>query len=321
MKHRIALLLSLALLLALSACIPGKTAPTPTPVPTEAPTPTPTTEPTPTPTPEPTPDPKDVLTAAYEKMQEIESLHVGIDYEVDFTVGVPAYQIEQQTNVQMTIDELMCEDPYSFRIEVGIASGDDTRVNILSYGEQIDGETYIYLSSDEENWSVTNDVDDSVLQVKTAQEMCKVLMNVVDAQFVDIETEDGRTLAVYSGSGAGIDNGVEDVIGQYAAFGMLFGEDAAAIPFTVWIDTETGYVAKLRYDLRALVETVYGQMFSSGMIGAGENIAVDLIVNDAFLESVLSEYNAVEPIVIPDDVKQRASQSEPIAPPTDGTHL
>ena len=102
MKRRIALLLSLALLLALSACIPGKTAPTPTPVPTEAPTPTPTPEPTPTPTPEPTPDPKDVLTAAYEKMQEIESLHVGIDYEVDFTMGVPAYHIEQQTKVQMT---------------------------------------------------------------------------------------------------------------------------------------------------------------------------------------------------------------------------
>ena len=260
MKKTISLLLTLAMVLALAACVSVKVIenplekaegelspaiteapaaePTPEPTaeptlePTEEPTPDPTAVPTPEPTPEPTETPEPAPTevpfeaveaAANEKLKQVRSLHMDMDMTMDMEMALVLGETRQSipVDVDVALGLDVIQDPLLIRARMTI-SAVGTTTDGLIYGTRDGEHTVICTSLDNgATWQKRTDPKKNGMLTAPGEVMDLLLGEDVEMALSGTEDVNGRPAAVYTGKMDG--KRIRELLENTGALGEMGG--------------------------------------------------------------------------------------------------
>lgn len=326
MKRSFAILLSLLMILALVACTgtktsePAKAAAEVTAEPTAAPTPEPTAVPTPEPTatPEPTEVPADVAIAnASEKLAQVQSLHgdmrLNMDIEFAITMGESSQSMPMDVNMLFGMD--MSKDPELAKMDLSItAIGQDIK-GVIYVGRE--GENVVVYSSDDDGATWKKQVNSQDQLPQSPKQALDLVTGSGTAQFERTGTEEvnGKIATVYTGKVDG--KLLQDILNSTGAGGELtesLGADMSSeelltklgdIIVTVMIDEESGLPVRFVMDMtEAMKELMMSSILNSVGADSVESLnamGITIDVSTVALDYTLSQFNSIEPIVIPEE--------------------
>ncbi len=192
-------------------------------------------------------------------------------------------------------------------------------------------ELIIYTSTDGENWNMSTielqDFPDRS-SLSFSKESLAAFAKIAEL-FEETGTEivNGSEATVYSGTITGEElQAMMDDSGQSADLPEeLDLSTLGAVPVTVAVDNETGMVSKITVDLAALTESLLPLFLQLGMQAAAddaeepgeidETIALlsmmDISCNEFLITVLISDYNEVGEVTIPDEVIASAEAALP----------
>ena len=320
MKKFIAILLSLLMLLSMAACSKGKAseaaaptaAPTNTPAPTAAPTNTPAPTAAPTNTPAPTEVPAELVVAnALEKLNSLQSMRMDLNMLMDMTIQISAsgmnigmpmkmnmeYGVDIQKNPEMSkLNVLMDMDmgPAGQQSRSLLVYVDNSGESAVSYSSVDDGTTWTVESAAMENF----DPQESYFLLKDRAKAFEK---------IDTKTEDGKNLSVYAGTLDGeytqqlmASTGMDEILSEITG-GAEENATYDDVPVIVEIDDESGYPVFYSMDMTDLLKDLLTAALKQSMGGNDtEGVDVTLDAPSIKVNCVLSQFDSVEPIVIPE---------------------
>ena len=319
MKRSIAILLSLLMILAMAACTGQKTSEPAKPASeiTAEPTAVPTPEPTAAPTPEPTEVPAEVAIAnANEKLAQVQSFHgdMRLNMDMEFVMSLGESSQSMPINVSMVMDMDVSKEPVLAKIDLSMdAMGESLKGQIYAGQE---GENMVVYSSDDEGatWKKQVNAQDQLPQAPN--QMLELLTGANKVQFARVGTEEvnGKIATVYTGKVDG--KLLQDILASTGAGGQLtesMGADLSSeellsklgdIGVTVMIDEESGLPVRFVVDMAdAMKELMVSSILSSVGVESLEALAalgITIDVTTVALEYTLSQFDSIEPIVIPE---------------------
>lgn len=317
MKKTISILLSLLLVLSLAACMKVKageqTGTEPATKDTavvEA-----TASPTPAPTPEPTEPPFDVaIAAANEKLQQVKSMHMDMEMDMGMIITIAMGELKQTMpmDINMLYAMDVINDPYVGRADVSMSTsttGESMQgvIYVVKEGE----DTILYASDDDgATWNKTVNPKDGQLPQGPNETLDMFSGEGVDLQLTGVEEVNGKPAKVYAGT---IDGKLlQQVLNTSGAMNELseamgadMSEEALAnlsdINVTVMIDTESGLPVRYVIDMAGAMKDL---MLSALMASMGgelpEGVEMDIDMSAMGITMTLSNFDAVEPIEIPE---------------------
>ncbi len=317
MKKTISILLSLLLVLSLAACMKVKageqTGTEPATKDTavvEA-----TASPTPAPTPEPTEPPFDVaIAAANEKLQQVKSMHMDMEMDMGMIITIAMGELKQTMpmDINMLYAMDVINDPYVGRADVSMSTsttGESMQgvIYVVKEGE----DTILYASDDDgATWNKTVNPKDGQLPQGPNETLDMFSGEGVDLQLTGVEEVNGKPAKVYAGT---IDGKLlQQVLNTSGAMNELseamgadMSEEALAnlsdINVTVMIDTESGLPVRYVIDMAGAMKDL---MLSALMASMGgelpEGVEMDIDMSAMVITMTLSNFDAVEPIEIPE---------------------
>ena len=337
MKKIISVLLSLLMVLSMAACIKLKTPettsakaqspseaagtaapaqatmPAPAQASTPAPTPVPTPEPTEAPTPEPTPIPFDAIIAdANKKLDQLQSVHMDMNMNIDMELSI----LMGDRNQDMPIDILMnmgmdcTKDPNILRCTlIASAMGDESRGQFIAVQ---DGEGTILYSSEDNGVTWKKDTHPSDDQMPQSPATAFDLFADADADMQETGTAqvNGMTATVYTGTikGKYLSNLLSST-GAAAELSESMGgelsedvfEGMSDIHVTIMIAEENGMPIRYAIDMTdAMKDLMTTLLLKELQAPSLESKGITLEVSAAKVEMTLSQFDSVEPIVIPE---------------------
>ena len=336
MKKIVSVCLAL-LLLGMTACVsipmertePSKTAekaltaePTAEPVATEEPTPVPTDTPAPTPTPVPTdtPAPTEIpaevaVADAMNKLIQVKSMHMDMDLAMEVEMVISMGEVKQRLpmNITMTGRTDMSREPYLVMTAISLSAMGEN-MDALLYGAQEDGATVLYSSLDGgatwtrdrqkggEGFQLPQDPTESFGQLLD--------MGPADLKRVGTDVVDGKPVTVYAGKVEG--KYLQEVLESTGAAEELteaMNDDLPAemlenlgdIDFTVMIEEESGLPVRYVIDMAGAMKDLMMTALVASMGGElPEGVELDIDMSATLIEMTLSNFDAVEPIEIPE---------------------
>ena len=301
----------------------------PTTEPTEEPTPEPTEEPTSEPTEEPTPEPTETpepaevpaevkINDAFARMKDLESFRIDVNVQIDMNVEISmdgtSLKMPMHINAKYLTDKqkepLMTRGTMEMSVDLG-AFGKEN-MNTLIYTDSSGKSTVTYTSFDDgETWTA----DSETAPVDEPYKTFDVLQYSEKFEKVGHDEMDGRPVTVYT----------SQLTGQYMqdalnAAGMdelmsfftdpdqeqedsdqeqenVLKED---IILTIYIDDESGYLVFYSMDMTDLFrELITALLLESMDLPEEEGVEVKVEVSVAKGETALSQFDSIEPIVIP----------------------
>lgn len=307
--------------------------PTAEPAPTEAPAPTaePTAEPAPAstdapaPTAEPAAEPMPAETPGSEdaaidpaiadansKLGQVTSLHVDMKLNMNIEVVLSLGGMDQRMPLDVSLSLSMdsTADPGAARFEISL-SRPDMESNVLAFAVQEDEHTVVYYSEDDGiSWQKQTDPTGEQLTLSPDAIISMLSGTLTNVQAVGTAQVNGVDAAVYSGTIPGKYLGaLMDSVGSAGELsGVLDGEipqdlltDLSDIQVTVMIDETTGlplrYVVDMTDAIQDLLEAVLRE--KAGMTDLTE-AGVTLEIPSAVLDIVLSQFDSVDPIEVPE---------------------
>lgn len=316
MKKTLVILLAVLMLLSMAACSKSKesakAAEPAAPAVTDAPTAAPTAAPTNTPA--PTEVPADVAVVnALKKLDDLSSMHMDMTMLMDMSLQIAYQGMTMNMPIQMTMDYLMDvqKEPYMSKMDVKMD------MNMASYGQQtntalvymdLTGDKPAGYSSTDGGATWTFETED--MEKVQPQESIAVLKgNVKDFEKTGTETVDGKAVTVYSGRLDGkyaqeimATTGMEELLSELDVNDPTGGSTALGdILVTVYVDDETGYPVYYAMDMTEMLKDVLGAAMKQAMGMEGmEGMEVTLDVPAIKVDCSLSQFDSVEPIVIPE---------------------
>ena len=85
----------------------------------------------------------------------------------------------------------------------------------------------------------------------------------------------------------------------------------SALPITIWIDNESGYVVRTTVDMQDMMKALLERSMQESMDAMPENTELSVDVSKALVDCRISQFNAVPPIVIPDEARGNILAPEP----------
>jgi len=275
-----------------------------------------TNPPMPEPTAEPIAEltPEETVYAAFTKNQTAQSMHTDFSEDFIITISVPAAGYTQEMKVLIELGADGTRDPEVSRSEGRLDYMGQTQ-NILVYAERIGDVLWTYTSTDDgKTWKQekNKDVDNSVLSDPSAA-IDLWMKHAKEFREIGSETLDGVETTVYSATIAG--EFVQDAMG---ATGSMFGDadedvlkDLSDLPITIWIDNESGYVVRTTVDMQDMMKALLERSMQESMDAMPENTELSIDVSKALVDCRISQFNAVPPIVIPDEARGNILAPEP----------
>jgi len=293
---------------------PAPVAETPTPEPTEAPTP----EPTEAPTPEPTQSPEEILGAAFQQNRSAQSMHMDLHETVVMSVGVPAANYAQNMEVALVFGMDVQKEPDVVRTEGKITLPGQTQ-EVLLYSEEIDGVQWTYTSTNGgRTWSRQKAEQDGGSMLSDPEYMTEQwIENAKDFERTGEETVNGCAATVYSGTLAG--KFVKDAVsmtGTTADDDVI--KDLDDLPFTIWIDNDSGRIVRMRIDLQNMMQKLMEASMKDSLSQMGD-AEVTVGIETAEVVCDISQFDAIEEIVIPDEARGRGAAGIPAGEGVVGT--
>ena len=286
----------------------------PTEEPTPEPTPEPTEEPTPEPTEAPTPEPapasaeaKEALDAAYAKTGEAQSMHMDMLAEFNLSLSIPAVDMDQSMVIKYDIHSDMHKNPVSAKTE-GVLETMGQKQEILIYTETVDGVTVNYGSADGgKTWQQSTADESTIAYSMDASNMIGLWMqHTKEVREAGVETVNGREMTVYTGtlSSEALSSVYE---GMFSAAGNMFTEDMfkdlGDLPFTAYIDRETGYYAGCVIEMNNMMKLLMERAMKEQLGAYADFLVIDCKVDTAIIQVEMSQFDAVPEIVIPDEAR------------------
>ena len=310
MKKTISILLSLLLVLSLAACVKVKTEEEPATKDTTAVVDV-TAAPTQAPTPEPTEVPFSVAIAdANEKLAKVNSMHMDMGITMDLTLTVTMGELNQSMPLDMSMFYNMdvINEPLTSRAEAVFNSGNES-IQALIYTVR-DGDNIVQYSSQDDGvtWKKsTNPTEENLPQSPNAT---IDLFSGMDAAITGTEEVNGKPATVYTGKVDG--KRLQEILNSTGAAGEIteavgteMSEEEMAnlsdIDVTVMIDKESGMPVRYIIDMADAMKDLMMAAMTASMGGEiPEGIEVLIDVASMKIDITMSNFDAVEPIVIPE---------------------
>ncbi len=307
MKKWLALILAACMLLAFAAC---KTNSAPE-AEASAPQDEAATEPTDALTPEPTLAPLDAIAAAYEKTKQVKSVHQDLTEVISIKMSVPVISFEQNLDMRMEFHQDAQFDPFLTRLE-GVVEYAGEKTDLLSYSEKIDDVLTVYSSYDNgATWQTASDDPELPTGTQTLAESLSWLTYIREVEVSGAETVNGSEATVYVGtlSSDSMKENASLIDSLDADVDGLDWSEVPDLPFTVCIDNATGYVVRLNMDIADTMLAILKHTMQSEDSGIPMD-GFELSIEQGFVETVLSQFDAIDAIVIPEEAKA-APQNQP----------
>ncbi len=313
MKKTISILLALAMVLGLAACMKVKAADTPA-TETKNANVAVTAAPTQAPTPEPTAVPFDVAIAeANEKLQQVKSMHLDMEMTMGLTISISMGEMNQTMPMDIHMLYVMdiITDPYVAKMDLSLSGMGQEEQKGTIYATR-DGENTILYTSDDEGvtWKKSTNPQEDQLPQSPDATLNMFSGAAANIQLIGTEEVNGKTASVYAGTIDG--KFLQEILDSTAAAGELteaMGADMSAealadlsdIQVTVKIDQESGLPVQYTIDMAdAMKDLMHAALVASMGGELPEGIEMELDMSAMVIDMALSNFDAVEPIEIPE---------------------
>ena len=250
--------------------------------------------------------PEETVRTAFEALNGVDSMHLDFSESIVMSVGIPLIDYTQNMNIAIVLGVDTNRDPKVTRTE-GYMEMLDERQPVLMYAEETDGKTVSYRSTDDGKTWTQEDVefdDNSILQ-NPAETIDLWMKHAKNFETTGVETLNGFETTVISGTLSG-----EYLREATGMTGELFGgleeellEGLDDLPITFWIDNASGCVVRMHIDMQDMMKSILEKVMEKSMGELSDSMEVSIEVSEATVDCVMTQFNAVPPIVIPDEAK------------------
>lgn len=260
--------------------------------------------------------PEELWAAAKENIVTTKSarLHMTMDMAFDLQ--------GETTSMTMKMDEACTQDPLSAEVNMTMDMGGlgkmDTTMYLVQEGKEYVSYTKVsggILGDEDVGWSQST-IDVTDLKQYNAMDNAKLYLDVLNSfQSAGKEAIGSYNTIRYDGKVTGQDiSKMLDTLGDNVS-SMLSTSDASTmadlfsqldgIPMSVWIDQKTALPVRYEMDLSGMVNQLMRTMINA--LSSLSSEAVDFQVSKARVTVECSDYNAVAPITVPQEVLDAAT--------------
>ena len=261
-------------------------------------------------------NPDELWAAAKENIVTTKSarLHMTMDMAFDLQ--------GETTSMTMKMDEACTQDPLSAEVNMTMDMGGlgkmDTTMYLVQEGKEYVSYTKVsggILDDQDVGWSQST-IDVTDLKQYNAMDNAKLYLDVLNSfQSAGKEAIGSYNTIRYDGKVTGQDiSKMLDTLGDNVS-SMLSTADASTmadlfsqldgIPMSVWIDQKTALPVRYEMDLSGMVNQLMSTMINA--LSSLSSEAVDFQVSKARVTVECSDYNAVAPITVPQEVLDAAT--------------
>lgn len=228
----------------------------------------------------------------------------------------------ETTSMTMKMDEACTQDPLSAEVNMTMDMGGlgkmDTTMYLVQEGKEYVSYTKVsggILGDEDVGWSQST-IDVTDLKQYNAMDNAKLYLDVLNSfQSAGKEAIGSYNTIRYDGKVTGQDiSKMLDTLGDNVS-SMLSTADASTmadlfsqldgIPMSVWIDQKTALPVRYEMDLSGMVNQLMSTMINA--LSSLSSEAVDFQVSKARVTVECSDYNAVAPITVPQEVLDAAT--------------
>ena len=228
----------------------------------------------------------------------------------------------ETTSMTMKMDEACTQDPLSAEVNMTMDMGGlgkmDTTMYLVQEGKEYVSYTKVsggILDDEDVGWSQST-IDVTDLKQYNAMDNAKLYLDVLNSfQSAGKEAIGSYNTIRYDGKVTGQDiSKMLDTLGDNVS-SMLSTADASTmadlfsqldgIPMSVWIDQKTALPVRYEMDLSGMVNQLMRTMINA--LSSLSSEAVDFQVSKARVTVECSDYNAVAPITVPQEVLDAAT--------------
>lgn len=226
------------------------------------------------------------------------------------------------TSMTMKMDEACTQDPLSAEVNMTMDMGSlgkmDTTMYLVQEGKEYVSYTKVsggILGDEDVGWSQST-IDVTDLKQYNAMDNAKLYLDVLNSfQSAGKEAIGSHNTIRYDGKVTGQDiSKMLDTLGDNVS-SMLSTADTSTmadlfsqldgIPMSVWIDQKTALPVRYEMDLSGMVNQLMRTMINA--LSSLSSEAVDFQVSKARVTVECSDYNAVAPITVPQEVLDAAT--------------
>ena len=261
-------------------------------------------------------NPDELWAAAKENIVTTKSarLHMTMDMAFDLQ--------GETTSMTMKMEEACTQDPLSAEVNMTMDMGGlgkmDTTMYLVQEGKEYVSYTKVsggILDDQDVGWSQST-IDVTDLKQYNAMDNAKLYLDVLNSfQSAGKEAIGSYNTIRYDGKVTGQDiSKMLDTLGDNVS-SMLSTSDASTmadlfsqldgIPMSVWIDQKTALPVRYEMDLSGMVNQLMRTMINA--LSSLSSEAVDFQVSKARVTVECSDYNAVAPITVPQEVLDAAT--------------
>ena len=228
----------------------------------------------------------------------------------------------ETTSMTMKMEEACTQDPLSAEVTMTMDMGSlgkmDTTMYLVQEGKEYVSYTKVsggILGDEDVGWSQST-IDVTDLKQYNAMDNAKLYLDVLNSfQSAGKEAIGSYNTIRYDGKVTGQDiSKMLDTLGDNVS-SMLSTADTSTmadlfsqldgIPMSVWIDQKTALPVRYEMDLSGMVNQLMRTMINA--LGSLSSEAVDFQVSKARVTVECSDYNAVAPITVPQEVLDAAT--------------
>lgn len=251
---------------------------------------------------------EEVMTKAISELNNTGSMHCDMSMEITIAIN------EQSVSTTMFISMDSIADPVLAKADMS-ASSLGTSMNAMIYVEQ-NGDTYTkYISTDGRNWAAQTGLQMPEISQFTPQHALELYLSGSERfKKIGSDTINGFQAVRYDGSIS--TDFVSDVLemsgmaAQFSSYGLTAEQfvelyrDTEDIRMSVWIDEESGLPVRSDLDMSETMNTIMGKLMKEIL---GDTPGFNLSLERAQITMMLSQFDSIDPIVIPDAVKNAAA--------------
>lgn len=247
----------------------------------------------------------DVMKTAQEALSKVESMSYEMNMTMNMSAGGQSIESETVGKIQYI------SDPLTMSMNMNMDMGVQGSAEIQMYAEQSGDEVVMYMTPDGTNWGKQTLLDAEQLEQYNAQDSMNLYLGSINS-FKEAGTEqvNGKDAVKYEGT---ISNdelsevmetaGTADSLTQLGITEDQISEmyaDLGDLPVQVWIESESGLPVKYEMDMTDMMQKLMDKVVETmGEDAAGMTITIDKV----FVSMVLSDFDAVGEIVIPEEAK------------------
>ena len=253
------------------------------------------------------------MARAAKKMSSLQSVHMDMDMHMDFSMSMLGESLDLDANMKSGID--MQTEPLRAKMEIGMEVL-GANMEMLMYMEQNGEEYTAYVSADEgaswERESIT--AEEAKSQTGDVGENLKIFIDCAKSfQEAGTETVNGAEATRYDGviTGDSLESalelsGAKEMLGE--GLGAKLSADAftglESIPCSVWIDNKSGMVVRYDMDMSAVMQSMMKELMEGILAEQGlAGLGMEMELREVTVSAVLSQFDAVGEIIIPDNAR------------------